>query len=72
MAGLIDQLILTLVLIVLGNGKRLFGPLNKDCFLKLIETRSFSFGFVQLRYQVNPTNSSLSTSIPRVGMEKLS
>jgi dihydrofolate reductase len=51
-ANLIDELTITLIPVVLGEGKSLFGPQEKDVVLKHIATNSFDFGFVQLSYQV--------------------
>jgi dihydrofolate reductase len=52
-AGLIQQIIITRIPILIGNGIPLFGPLNKDIKLRHIETRTFTSGLVQSRYQVS-------------------
>lgn len=51
-AGLIDNLILTVVPVLLGEGLPLFGRLARDTSLKLVNTRSYEFGFVQLKYKI--------------------
>jgi dihydrofolate reductase len=51
-AGLVDEFTITLVPVVLGKGKPLFGPLEKDLLLEHIDTKTFDFGFVQLKYRV--------------------
>ena len=48
--GLLDELILTVVPVILGEGKPLFErPLPK---LQLVSTRTFATGMVELRYEV--------------------
>jgi dihydrofolate reductase len=51
-AGLIDDLTMTLFPVLLGEGRRLFGPLAGDVPLQLVGSRVFDFGFVQLNYRV--------------------
>lgn len=51
-ARLIDDLTITLVPVLLGEGKPLFGPLAKDIRLAHIATRSYTNGFVQIKYRV--------------------
>lgn len=51
-AGLIQQLIITRIPILIGQGLPLFGPLSRDVKLRHIETRSFPNGLVQSRYEV--------------------
>ena len=51
-AGLIDDMTITLIPTVLGNGIPLFGRAEKDILLKHIETKTYEGGFVQLTYQV--------------------
>ena len=49
--GLIDEITITLIPVVLGEGKPLFGPVGRDIVLKHLSTRSF-FGFVEVKYAV--------------------
>ncbi len=51
-AGLIQQLIITRVPVLIGNGIPLFGPLTHDIQLRHVETRSFANGLVQSRYEI--------------------
>lgn len=51
-AGLIDELTITRIPVLLGEGISLFGHLGKEVLLKHIETSSAANGFVQNRYQV--------------------
>lgn len=48
----IDELIVTVVPILIGKGKRLFGELNEDIELQLIESRDIGSCFVQMHYKV--------------------
>ena len=50
--GLIQQLIITMVPILIGNGIPLFGSLSHDIQLQHLATRQFDDGLVQCRYQV--------------------
>lgn len=50
--GLISEIIITVVPVLLGSGRRLFGAISGDVKLRHIGTRSFSFGFVQSHYAV--------------------
>ncbi len=51
-AGQIDELTLTRIPLLLGQGLPLFGPLEKDVGLTHIATRAFDNGFVQSKYRV--------------------
>ena len=51
-AGLIDEMTITLIPIVIGEGKPLFGPVLGDVALSLLSSRSYEFGFVQVKYAV--------------------
>ncbi len=49
---LIDELTITVIPILLGTGKPLFGPLSSDINLSHVSTRVYEFGFVQHRYRI--------------------
>lgn len=51
-ADLIDDITITVIPTILGNGRPLFGSLEKDISLKHIATRTYDFGFVQSTYHV--------------------
>ena len=51
-AGLVDEITITKVPVLIGNGLSLFGPLNMDKKLFHIKTESFKNGFVQSMYKV--------------------
>ena len=51
-AGLINKIILTIIPTILGRGLPLFNPINKDINLKLIESKDFKEGLVQITYDV--------------------
>lgn len=50
---LIDELIITQVPILLGNGIPLFGSLGKEIKLELIRNQSFKSGLIQFNYKIN-------------------
>lgn len=50
--GLIQQLIITRVPVLIGEGISLFGPLPHDIQLRHIDTRAFASGLVQSTYTV--------------------
>ena len=50
--GLIDEITITVIPILLGEGKPLFGTLSNDIELELVENKTFDFGFVQSKYRV--------------------
>lgn len=52
--GQIDEIIITKIPILLGNGVPLFGKLDQDIHLKHISTNSYPSGFVQSRYIIKP------------------
>jgi dihydrofolate reductase len=58
-AGLIDSITLTVVPVLLGEGLPLFGALTKDISLKLVNTRAYDFGFVQLKYRIEKSTDAL-------------
>ncbi|MBE0669899.1 MAG: dihydrofolate reductase [Anaerolineales bacterium] len=49
--GLVDEMTITTIPILIGEGLPLFGALEKDIKLELIEARSFPNGFVQKKYR---------------------
>lgn len=51
--GLVDDMIITTIPILLGDGLPLFGAQTADIHLRHMETRAFPSGLVQSRYQVN-------------------
>jgi len=50
--GLVSDVTLSIVPVLLGEGIRLFGGIPHDIRLKLLESRSFESGLVQLVYSV--------------------
>lgn len=50
--GLVDDLTLTTLPVLLGEGLPLFGALDKDVKLRLVGSRSWANGFVQATYEV--------------------
>lgn len=51
-AGLVNELTLTLIPILLGEGIPLFGAIAQDIDLQCLSTHHYDFGFVQLKYKV--------------------
>lgn len=51
-AGLIQEIIITRIPVLIGDGIPLFGPVEKDIKLQLISTHSYKNGLVQHRYVV--------------------
>ncbi|MGK7910704.1 MAG: dihydrofolate reductase family protein [Synechococcus sp.] len=51
-AGLVDELTITIIPILLGEGISLFGSLKTDITLSCIDAKRYEFGFVQLKYCV--------------------
>ena len=51
--GLIADMTVTIVPILIGEGKRMFGPLDADIDLQLLESNSFPSGLVTSRYEVS-------------------
>ena len=56
-AGLVGRLILTIIPVVLGSGIPLFGAVDEDVRLTLVDHRSWPSGLVQLTYDVNVSNT---------------
>ena len=66
-AGLIQELVITSVPVLIGNGIPLFGPLDADIPLTHVSTRQLSGGAVQSHYLVRPAappNASASRVRP--------
>lgn len=51
--GLIDDMTLTIVPILIGAGKRMFGALDRDIDLTLVDSKSFPSGLVTSVYEVS-------------------
>jgi dihydrofolate reductase len=51
-AGLVDQLIISLIPVVLGSGIPLFSKINNDKWCRLVSSKPYSNGLVQLQYEV--------------------
>lgn len=52
MANLIEEMTITVIPVLLGSGKPLFGPLQSDVHLQFLTNRAYDFGFVQSTYLV--------------------
>ena len=50
--SLVDEMTITTIPILLGEGLPLFGKLEKDMKLELVKSESFKNGFVQNKYKV--------------------
>lgn len=50
--GLIDDITITVIPVLLGEGLPLFSSLKSDVHLKHVSTTSYPFGFVQSKYSV--------------------
>ena len=50
-AGLLDEITVTVIPVLLGDGRPLFGPLPHDVKLDLVGSRAYEFGFVQSTYR---------------------
>lgn len=64
-SNLINELTITLVPILLGSGRSLFGALAHDIELNQISVRSFSGGFVQNRFLVSDPDNLLARYITK-------
>ena len=51
--GLIEDIVLTTVPILIGDGRRLFGEIDADIDLELISTTSFPSGLVRTSYRIS-------------------
>lgn len=50
--NLVDEVTITLIPILLGGGRSLFGSLDNEVFLKQIESHVYDFGCVQVKYKL--------------------
>ena len=50
--GFVKEITITQIPILIGKGKRLFGEINNDIDLKLINSKPMKFGFIQNHYEV--------------------
>lgn len=50
-AGLVDEMTITRIPVLIGDGIPLFGPLDKDVALTHVFTRKFENGYVQSKYR---------------------
>jgi dihydrofolate reductase len=50
--GLVDELTISIIAMVLGNGIPLFSTMNQEHKCRLISTHSYPSGLVQLKYEV--------------------
>jgi dihydrofolate reductase len=50
--SLIDEITITRIPIVLGEGIPLFGPMERDLNLTHVSTKTYEFGFVQTMYKI--------------------
>jgi dihydrofolate reductase len=51
--NLLDELTLSLIPVLLGNGTKLFKPFNSMKMVRLMSQKSFPSGLVQISYQMN-------------------
>ena len=51
-SNLINEITITLVPVLLGSGRSLFGSLNNDIELHHVKTRALDGGFVQIKYRI--------------------
>ncbi len=51
-ANLVDEMIISLIPVVLGSGTPLFSKINNDKWCRLISSQAYSNGLVQLRYNL--------------------
>ena len=51
-AGLLNEIVVTMIPVVLGGGITPFGQLESEVQLTLLGAQEFDFGFVQMRYAV--------------------
>ncbi|MEO8189587.1 MAG: dihydrofolate reductase family protein [Acidobacteriota bacterium] len=68
-AGQIDELILHVIPILLGEGIPLVEPRRRDVPLDLVSSRGFADGSVQLHYAVRPARAA--EAVPRVPADRV-
>lgn len=52
LANLVGEMTITVIPVLLGSGKPLFGSLQSDVNLLLLASKAYDFGFVQSKYRV--------------------
>jgi dihydrofolate reductase len=57
-SGLLDDITITVIPLLLGKGRPLFGPLPHDVELTLLTSHAYEFGFVQSTYEVGSDESA--------------
>ena len=50
--GQVDEMTITILPILLGKGKKLFDVLDNSVDLKLVDSKTFENGVVQLKYRI--------------------
>jgi dihydrofolate reductase len=50
--GLVDDLVITIIPILLGTGRRLFGELSADLDLDLLDSKAFPSGLLRTHYRI--------------------
>lgn len=56
--NLINEITITLIPVLLGSGRSLFGALKHDVELHHVDTRTFDGGFVQQKYRIDTQKDS--------------
>jgi dihydrofolate reductase len=54
--GLVDEMTITTIPVLIGEGLPLFGPLTHDIKFKLVESKSFKNGLVESKYRAKKNN----------------
>ena len=52
-AALLDDITVTVIPVLLGSGRPLFGSLDRDVELTLMRSQAYEFGFVQSTYRID-------------------